>query len=97
MKRRLCHAAGMFEAEYEKGCCILPQNEESPYETASNRHTVKAPYCEITTVRAFLARENALQRSLPQRRNRPLHSAGGRRLSSLRNPFSYWSGRRFHE
>jgi len=47
----------MFEAEYEKGCCILPQNEESPYETASNRHTVKAPYCEITTVRGFFGPE----------------------------------------
>ena len=50
----------MFEAAYEKGCCILPQNEESPYETASNRHTVKVPYCEITTVRFFgvFRREN---------------------------------------
>ncbi|RGQ37763.1 hypothetical protein DWY99_10310 [[Clostridium] leptum] len=60
MKRHLCYAAGMFEAAYEKGCCILPQNEESPYETASNRHTVKAPYCEITTARFFgvFRREN---------------------------------------
>ena len=55
MKRHLCYAAGMFEDAYEKGCCILPQNEESPYETASNRHTVKAPYCEITTARFLVS------------------------------------------